>query len=87
MSVPYFHILSWIVGRKPFYTKNHLQYLEYFIVYLRSFNDDRKNNKLKRKDGGVIAFAKKSMECYLSVLPSVVSLTNLCHHQEPSEYM
>ena len=49
MSVPYFHILSWIVGRKPFYTKNHLQYLEYFIVYLRSFNDDRKNNKLKRK--------------------------------------
>ena len=49
MTVPYFHILSWLVGRKPFYTKKHLQYLDYFTVYLRSFNDDRKNSRLKRK--------------------------------------
>ena len=49
MVVPYFHILSWIVRRKPFYTKSHLRYLDYFTVYLRSFNDDHKGNKRKRK--------------------------------------
>ncbi|MBO7419100.1 MAG: hypothetical protein J6U14_09245 [Bacteroidaceae bacterium] len=49
MIVPYFHIMSWLVGRKPFYTKSHLQYLEYFTLYLRSFNDERKDKKLKQR--------------------------------------
>ena len=49
MIVPYFHIMSWMVGRKPFYTKNHLQYLEYFTLYLRSFKDERKEKSLKQR--------------------------------------
>ncbi len=49
LSVPYFYILSKLVGRRPFYTKKHLANLDYFIVYLRSFNDDRKEKKLKRR--------------------------------------
>lgn len=49
LSVPYFYILSYLVGRRPFYTKKHLANLDYFIVYLRSFNDDRKNKKLKQR--------------------------------------
>lgn len=49
LSVPYFHILSYLVGRRPFYTKKHLANLDYFTVYLRSFNDERKGKKLKRR--------------------------------------
>lgn len=49
LSVPYFYILSYLVGRRPFYTKKHLANLDYFTVYLRSFNDERKGKKLKRR--------------------------------------
>jgi hypothetical protein len=49
LSVPYFYILSYLVGRRPFYTKKHLANLDYFIVYLRSFNDERKGKKLKQR--------------------------------------
>lgn len=49
MIVPYFHILSWIVGRKPFYTKSHLPYLDYFTLYLRSFKDERKDKRKKQR--------------------------------------
>lgn len=49
LSVPYFYILSYLVGRRPFYTKKHLQYLDYFTVYLRCFNDERKGKKKKRR--------------------------------------
>ena len=49
LSVPYFYILSYLVGRRTFYTKKHLPNLEYFTVYLRSFNDERKEKKLKQR--------------------------------------
>ncbi len=49
LSVPYFYILSYLVGRRPFYTKKHLANLDYFTVYLRSFNDERKGKKLKKR--------------------------------------
>ena len=49
LSVPYFYILSYLVGRRPFYTKKHLANLDYFTVYLRSFNDERKGKKLKQR--------------------------------------
>ena len=49
LSVPYFYILSYLVGRRPFYTKKHLTNLDYFTVYLRCFNDERKDKRLKRR--------------------------------------
>ena len=49
LSVPYFYILSYLVGRRPFYTKKHLANLDYFTVYLRCFNDERKDKKLKKR--------------------------------------
>lgn len=49
LSVPYFYILSWLVGRRAFYTRKHLDNLDYFTVYLRSFNDERKGKKLKQR--------------------------------------
>lgn len=45
--VPYYYILSYLVGRRPFYTKQHIKYMDYFSLYLRRFDDDAKHRETR----------------------------------------
>ena len=49
MSImPFYIIVSRIVNRVEFYSEKHTSYLDYFILYLRSFKDDKKGKSERR---------------------------------------
>lgn len=48
--VPFYLILQRMVNRTEFYSEKHVDYLEYFILYLRSFKDDSRRGKLAKKE-------------------------------------
>ena len=43
--LPLYYLLSGALGKFDFYRSNHVPYLKYYILYLRSFKDDRRRNK------------------------------------------
>ena len=47
--VPFYYIMLRLTNRQEFYSDKHVQYLEYFILYLRSFRDDKRYRKSERK--------------------------------------
>ena len=47
--VPFYYILLRMVNRIEFYSKKHVDYLDYFILYLRSFKDDKKGKEGKKE--------------------------------------
>jgi len=49
IGIPFYLIVTYFVGRVKFYNESHVKYMDYFILYLRSFKDDNKNGKLERK--------------------------------------
>lgn len=40
--VPYFYFIRWFFGYSFLYPSSHIKNLDYFILYLRSFKDDKK---------------------------------------------
>jgi len=45
---PFYLIVKHMVNKVEFYEAKHQQYLEYFILYLRSFKDDKKTKSEKK---------------------------------------
>jgi len=56
--LPLYYVLSVGLGKQDFYRSNHVQYLRYFILYLRSFKDD------KRRDPSQIRLMKTLKKIY-----------------------
>ena len=49
LVVPLYQLIHKWIGRQPYYSEEHTQYLEYFILFLRSFKDDEKYKKSEKK--------------------------------------
>lgn len=43
LSVPIYYIWDWLWGSNYYYGERHISFLRYFVLYLRSFNDDKRN--------------------------------------------
>jgi len=48
LIVPFYYLVNRLVNRVDFYSDTHVPYLDYFILYLRSFKDD-KHKKSEKK--------------------------------------
>lgn len=49
LLVPIYQLIHKWLGRQPFYSEEHAQYLQYFILFLRSFKDDEKYKESEKK--------------------------------------
>ena len=49
LIVPLYQLIHKWLGRQPFYNEEHTQYLQHFILFLRSFKDDEKYKKSEKK--------------------------------------
>ena len=47
--VPFYYIMLRITNRVEFYSDKHVKYLDYFILYLRRFKDDKKYGKQEKR--------------------------------------
>lgn len=47
--LPLYYLLSMGLGKQDFFRSNHIPYLHYFILYLRSFKEDSRHRSSERK--------------------------------------
>lgn len=47
--LPLYYIVCDLVGKVDFFDRKHTKYLKYFILYMRSFNDEKKSDRKKEK--------------------------------------
>lgn len=47
--VPFYYIMLRLTNRVEFYSDKHVKYLQYFILYLRRFKDDKRYKKSEKK--------------------------------------
>lgn len=47
--VPFYYIMLRITNRVEFYSDKHVKYLQYFILYLRRFKDDKRYRESEKK--------------------------------------
>ena len=49
LIIPIYQLIHKWLGRQSFYSEEHSQYLQYFILFLRSFKDDERYKKSEKK--------------------------------------